>query len=190
MNRRTLTKSLFAAGFAGTASAAVPDASSNQRAQLRAKWLDIVVDDFIIDLWHNGKIVPIEKRELRREIFGATVERITLDISQGDWLVFNAVNNRLRWGGCRFFGLIGFVAENEATLHSRIRDSAWSYCDRFDQAMEFIEKRDFLHQQQPHAIEVPWGDGTSIMNELAGGNWRGEPIWGRSRNTFLKLQVD
>src|SRR3954454_12939595 len=72
-----------------------------------ARTLIAVIDDFIVDIYHNGVKVPDDRRELLVEVFGATVERITLDVRRGDWLVFNVVNNRLRWGGSSYFAVSG-----------------------------------------------------------------------------------
>src|ERR1044072_1633950 len=71
-----------------------------QRGKVIADRLFTVADDFIVDVYHNGVKVPDSKRTLLNEVFGAAVERIDLEVRPGDWIVFNVVNNRMRWGGC------------------------------------------------------------------------------------------
>src|SRR3954469_20834310 len=71
----------------------------DQRGALIADRLFTVADDFIVDVYHNGVKVPDSKRTLLVERFGATAERIDIEVRRGDWLVFNVVNNRMRWGG-------------------------------------------------------------------------------------------
>ena len=118
MNRRQVMQSLLGASvLAPIGSAAAGDDPAGVSAgKLRAKWLYFVADDFVVDVWKNGDVVPLSKRTLLHEIYGATVERVNLELSAGDWLVFHAVNNRLRWNGCRFFGMAAMAAESETTI--------------------------------------------------------------------------
>jgi hypothetical protein len=51
--------------------------------------------------------VPDSKRTLLVERFGTTAEWIDVDVKRGDWLVFNVVNNRMRWGGCSYVAVAG-----------------------------------------------------------------------------------
>src|ERR1043166_8249775 len=68
-----------------------------------ADYLIAVADDFVVDVWHDGLRVPEARRTLLRERFGACTERIDVPVRAGDWLVFHVVNNRMRWGGARYF---------------------------------------------------------------------------------------
>ena len=77
------------------------------RGRVIADRLFTVADDFIVDVYHNGVKVPDAKRTLLHEVFGATAERIDIEVREGDWVVFNVVNNRLRWGGASYFGVTG-----------------------------------------------------------------------------------
>src|SRR4051794_3180660 len=77
-----------------------PPAAS--RGEVVAVTMFTVADDFIVDVYHNGLKVPDAKRTLLVEAFGATAERVDLKVRRGDWLVFNVVNNRLRWGGASY----------------------------------------------------------------------------------------
>ena len=74
-------------------------AYAQERGKVRAEYLVTVADDFVVNVYHNGKFVPEAKRKILLERFGATVERMDVQVREGDWLVFNVVNNRLRWGG-------------------------------------------------------------------------------------------
>src|SRR5437762_10648520 len=93
--------------------ALAPDPKGDSPQDLRAKYLITVTDDFIVNVYHNGKCVPLTRRTLLAEHFGATVERIDEGVKKGDWLVFNVVNNRLRWGGACYFGVAGCFDRDE-----------------------------------------------------------------------------
>src|SRR3954452_3275615 len=95
-----------------------------------ARTLIAVADDFIVDVYHNGVKVPDDRREMVEEVHGPTVERIKLDVRKGDWLVFNVVNNRLRWGGASYFAVSGCFARDEFGFVSRPGTGPWSACDR------------------------------------------------------------
>ena len=42
-----------------------------------------VADDFVVDVYHNGVKVPDAKRTLLHEVFGATAERIDIEVRRG-----------------------------------------------------------------------------------------------------------
>src|SRR5262245_6570976 len=98
MNRRDAVRTVVA-GAVASGIAVADDPPGVSAGRLRAKWLHVCADDFVVEMWKNGRPVPTEKRSLVHEIYGATVERIDLPLVVGDWLVFNVVHNRLRWGG-------------------------------------------------------------------------------------------
>src|SRR5438067_12701216 len=77
---------------------AIPPQVTEDRT-IRAAYLITVADDFIVDVLHNGRAVPDSKRQMIKERYGATADRINIEVRKGVWLVFNVVNNRLRWGG-------------------------------------------------------------------------------------------
>src|SRR5712671_6843774 len=81
--------------------------------EVRCNYLITVADDFVVDVYHNGKPVPETKRELLVERFGATAEKVKVSVRSGDWLVFHVVQNRLRWGGSKYFAVAGCFAANE-----------------------------------------------------------------------------
>jgi len=192
MNRREALQSIVgttALTSIGVAGAHDPPGVS--ASKLRAKWLYLVADDFVVNVWKNGGAVPVEKRSLIHEIYGATVEKITLDLSAGDWLVFHVVNNRLRWNGCRFFGMAAMVAGNETTIVSS-KGNEWSFTDKPGEAPKFISSRDALHDRSVNVIPVDraWDQGVPRLNEVCGAEWRGQPIWGEAASTYLKVRID
>ena len=90
----------------------------NERANLErgaviADHIIATVDDFIVDVYQNGKKVRDDRRKLLDEMYGATIERIDIDVRQGDWIVFNVANNRLRWGGAACFIAAGLMGEDK-----------------------------------------------------------------------------
>ncbi len=156
---------------------------------IRAKYLITVADDFIVDVYHNGKYVPDSKRTLLLERFGATVERIDVEVRGGDWLVFNVVNDRLRWGGAYYFAAAGCFAQGEFGFVSSTETGDWSACDDPKDADRFIAKKSFLRHRPARAVSRPWHEGTPLMTAHAGAGWNGTPVWGASRNCWVKVIV-
>lgn len=156
----------------------------------RARYLITVADDFVVDIYHNGKAVPETKRTLLEERFGATVERIDIEVKRGDWLVFNVANNRMRWGGAYYFAVAGCFAPNEFGFVSSLEDGRWSVCDTPGDVDKFITQKTYFENHPAQKIAQPWSDGTPLMQQYAGGNWNGSPVWGSSRNTYVKVLVE
>jgi hypothetical protein len=144
-----------------------------------------VADDFIIDVYHNGVKVPDSRRTLLEERFGATAERIDIAIRSGDWVVFNVVNNRMRWGGCSYFAVTG-RGEAGVAFTTELDSGRWSCCDDTGRVSQFISDREFLAGNRARSIPNPWAAGDDLMNQVADG-WRGRPLWGQSRNTWIKF---
>jgi hypothetical protein len=191
MNRRDAVRALAAGGILHQTVSACGDPPGVSAARLRAKWVNIVADDFVVDLWHNGKPVPAAKRSLLHEIFGATVERVDVALASGDWLVLHVVHNRLRWNGCKFFGLAGLIAEREVTIVSR-NGNEWSSIDDPTDARRFIVEREYLAKRGVKVVphDVRWDQGAPRLDEACGVAWTGEPIWGDAPSTYLKLRVE
>jgi hypothetical protein len=164
--------------------------SEAPRPELRAKYLITTADDFIVDVYHNGQLVPDAKRTLLEERFGATVERIDVEVRRGDWVVFNVVNNRLRWGGNYYFGAAGCLGPNQFGFVSRLDSGRWSVCDRLEDVERFIAEKDHLSDQAAQVVQKPWEEGDLWMRRLAGEHWSGVPLWGHTRNTWIKVAVD
>ncbi len=194
-----------APGFVGESPAQSPRAADG----VLARTLITVADDFIVDVYHNGVKVADDRRELVAEVFGATVERIKVDVRPGDWLVFNVVNNRLRWRGASYFAVSG-RGDSGVAFTTELDSGRWSCCDDPGQVAQFIADRDrFARNLATHPIEEfevaqfiadrdrfadhralpvanPWDQGDSLMARHADG-WAGKPVWGGSRNTWIKF---
>src|SRR5262245_35721040 len=80
-----------------------PPLESPAATEARANYLITVTDDFVVDVYLNGKPIADAQRQLLDERFGATAEQMNVAVKKGDWLVFNVVNNRLRWNGAKYF---------------------------------------------------------------------------------------
>lgn len=178
-----------APGLAGRSPAQAPQAPANPQyfgpaSPVLARTLIAVADDFIVDVYHNGVKVPDDRRELVVEVFGATVERIKVDVRKGDWLVFNVVNNRLRWGGASYFAVSG-RGDSGVAFVTEAESGRWSCCDDLGQVTQFIAEPDRFANHRALPIVNPWSDGDSLMAQHADG-WAGKPIWGGSRNTWIK----
>ena len=164
------------------------------KSPLRANYIVTAADDFIVEAYLNGKLIPNEKRSLLDEVYGATAEKIDVEVRKGDWLVFNVVNNQLRWNGSYYFAVAGCFAENEFGFSSQIsaqKDvSCWCVCDSTRDIDRFISKRNFLSDRKPKVVATPWSAGDELMRRFAGSYWKGQPVWGARRNTWVKVIVE
>jgi hypothetical protein len=156
-------------------------------ADARASYLVTVADDFVVDVYLNGEPVPDSRRQLLMERFGATAERIDVKVKKGDWLVFNVVNNRLRWKGQKYFAVAGCFAKGEFGFVSSVEDGAWSCCDDPADVADFIADPIFGAHRRVQKVGAEWGEGTPLMRSLAGDGWKGTPVWGGARNTWIKV---
>jgi hypothetical protein len=169
-----------APGFSGD-SPAQPGPSKT--APILASTLITVADDFIVDVYHNGVKLPDDRRELVADVYGATVERIKVDVRLGDWLVFNVVNNRMRWSGSSYFAVKG---QGNAGFRTELDLGRWSCCDDPGEVGRFIAERGHFADHRALPIAKPWWEGDSLMERHADG-WKGQAIWGGSRNTWIKF---
>jgi serine/threonine protein kinase len=156
---------------------------------LRARYLVTVTDDFVVDLYHNGLKVPDSERYELQQVYGATAEKVQLEVRKGDWLVFNVVNNRFRWQGSYYFAAAGMLGENRFGFVTDLSSGDWSVCDDPGQAPQFIAVRNFLRANKPAPVSRPWQEGPKLMRKFAGPDWQGEPLWGTNRNTWIKIIV-
>jgi len=168
--------------------AAAADAQKKpEKETALSQYLITVADDFIVDVYLNGERVPDARRKLLLERFGATVERIDVPVSRGDWLVFNVVNNRLRWGGAYYFAVAGIQKDETSVGFTTQLDSGrWSCCDNPSNVARFISDRDFLTSNAAQPVKRPWHEGDRIMSRHVKG-WAGSPLWGSTRNTWIKF---
>ncbi|QOV92187.1 hypothetical protein [Humisphaera borealis] len=166
-----------------------PKPAADKKAET-ATSIMIVADDFVADIFHNGKLVPADRRSLRAEIFGAQVEKVTLTLKPGDWVVFNVVNNRLRWKGSYYFAAAAMTGDGTPVYCSDLRSGNWSACDDLSKAQRFIDDPDFLRDRKAEAVRKKWGDGDKLIRKNCPG-FDGEAIWGApdSRSTWIKFVV-
>ena len=167
------------------ASSAVPET----RGARIADSIRTVADDFIVNVYHNGEIVPDDKRTLLFEKYGATAERIDVPVRKGDWFVFNVANDRLRWNGSYYFAAAGMMGTNTIVFQSKVGDGRWSYCDNVDRVSKFIS--DWRERGSPVlAISKPWDQGDDSIKAVTSPSWSGDPIWGQSRLTWIRFVAD
>jgi hypothetical protein len=159
-------------------------------APVVATAVQVVADDFVAEMYHNGKPVPVASRTLQAEIYGAQVERVALTLRPGDWVVFNVVNNRLRWGGAYYFAAAAVDVDGLTVFSSQSGDGNWSACDDVAQAAKFIGERDAGRDRKPQAVKKEWDQGDKQIHKLCP-DFTGEAIWGdpESKSTWIKFVV-
>jgi len=155
--------------------------------EIGCDYLVTVADDFIVEVYRNGKRVPDAQRQLLAEIFGATVEKIQVAVHEGDWLVFHVVQDRLRWGGSKYFAVAGCLAENRFGFVSDPASGAWSACDDPAKVSDFISRRDAGRNNRARVIDVPWGGGDENIKLYAGKDFPGKGLWGGAPSTWIKF---
>jgi hypothetical protein len=133
-------------------------------------------DDFVINVYHNGQAVPDSAFKLEREIFGATVMRVQIDVQRGDWLVFEVVNDRFRWKGSCGFAAAGLTADGEVAFATDTQGGQWSACDSSDRASRFISEAGYLSNNGPSIPTNPWARANDEMSSRC--DWSGKIIWG------------
>jgi hypothetical protein len=151
--------------------------------------IHIVADDFVTGIYHNGKPVPNSDRKLLAEIYGAQVERVTLELKPGDWVVFNVANNHLRWHGAYYFAAAFLSDQDKLVYPSEFRSGNWSSCDDVKEVAAFISDRDHLRDHKPQPVEKPWDRGDHEISKIEG--WNGQAMWGEptSASTWIKFIV-
>jgi hypothetical protein len=169
-------------------------ASSTQPAgpgPVVSKFLYVVADDFVVEIYVNGKRVEDENRHLMGERYGATKERDDVELHAGDWIVFNVVNDRLRWNGAKYFAATGMLDDDHPAFWTDASSGKWSFCDDTANVDSFIAKPTFLASHHVEAIdEHKWDGGDDMMNHSVT-DWRGEAVWapGRARSIWIKYVV-
>lgn len=153
------------------------------------QYLVTVADDFVIDVYLNGVAVPDSRRELTLERFGASGEKINVEVNPGDWLVFHVVQNRLRWNGTKYFAVAGCNGPDQFAFVSHPASDAWSACDDPAKAGEFIRNRDAGKETRAFEIDNPWGEGDAFIRQQAGASFPGAALWGRAASTWIKYRA-
>ena len=160
-----------------------------RRGDKIADFICTVTDDFVIDIYVNGELVPAEKRKLTGETFGAQAEQIDVPIHRGDWVVFAVTNNRLRWGGSYFFGAAGMTKEKRLVFQSKLGDPRWTYTDDPASVLQFVRQRN-MRGRPVESPKVIWDRGQGQMKERTNNLWSGDPVWGAARLSWIKFIVD
>ena len=154
-----------------------------------AEQLLSVADDFVVDIWVNGKLLPLSARQMLVEMFGATTERVHFDLREGDWIVFHVVANRLRWGGARYFGVYAMNDDRQRAFVTKT-NGGWSACDDPSKVAEFTLDRAAGTDRPATRIKNPWSGGRGMFRgRIPEKEFPGEPIWGESASTWLKYVV-
>jgi len=145
-------------------------------------------DDFVVTVWQNGKVIDPSQRKLENEVFGATVERLTADVHEGDWLVFQLANNRKRWKGSRLF--MGTVMNSGIAVLETKAGPPWYVCDDPSKVQAFIANADSGNERPIKRIPLDeaWHDGMNRYKKKFP-EGKAEPIWGDERVTWIKLRV-
>lgn len=152
---------------------------------LPAAYLVTATEDFVVNVYLNGKPVPMAQREVLKEVYGSIVEKTKIEVKPGDWIVFNVANDRLRWGTC-YFGVAGLGKDGKPVFVSRLSDPRWTCCDDLAKVDEFITQKD-SKGETVRAIPKVWGDGPKLMSDYAFKGWNGDPIWGKTPSTWIKF---
>jgi hypothetical protein len=156
---------------------------------LVASALLLVADDFVVEVYVNGRPVPSESRKLQADIFGAQIERVEVDLHDGDWIVFNVASNQLRWKGAHYFACAGLKGDaNDLVFASEARSGRWLACDDLTDVARFVADPNYLSDRKAQTIEKSWDPEGKRMRERVP-NWSGEGIWGTSRGTWIKYVV-
>lgn len=148
----------------------------------------VAADDFVINVYHNGQPVPDSNFKLEKEIFGATVMRVRMDVRHGDWIVFEVANDRFRWQGSYGFAAAGLTSDKDVAFASNTDDGHWSACDSPDNASHFINDADYLNKNTTAAPASPWTRGTDELKQQC--DWNGQMIWGSgdARHVWIKYE--
>jgi hypothetical protein len=177
-------------GASGEPVATTTTAPAGERGPVIADHIVAAVDDFIIDIYLNGEKVPDASRKLLAEVHGATVEQIDVEIRRGDWIVFNVVSNRMRWDGASLFIAAARLNEGgEAVFATHVDHKQWSVCDDPAEVKKFIADPAHLADRPAKPPTNPWGEGIGRLNDIVP-NSQAEPIWGESRNTWIKFVAE
>lgn len=156
---------------------------------LVARSLTVVAKDFVIEAYKNGERLTQAQRKMVLDRFGATAEKIKIDVHAGDWLVFHVAHNRLRHKGTKYFGVTGHLNEEQVGFVSRANSPDWSVCDQAAQSHEFIHFRNAGTEARAIPIARPWEEGRKFMNKYSGHEFSGDAIWGTAPSTWIKYVV-
>jgi hypothetical protein len=145
-------------------------------------------DEFVADVYVNGRPVPQGNRHLLAEVYGAQAERVTVELREGDWVVFHVVNKGLRWDGQSYFGTAALTTDGRVVFTTERRSSRWSACDDPSAVPAFLADPTAGANVPAVAPEHVWTLGDGMLRDYVP-RWAGQPIWGRSHSTWLKCTI-
>lgn len=148
-----------------------------------------VACDFVANVWHNGKRVPPNQRVMEEEIHGRTIERDRVEIREGDWLVFQLVNNPLRENGVKLF-MLAVLKDGRPVLASE-NSEFWTSVSDPSIAEDFVQSYQSAHGSSVQELqrEERWEDGYQRFRRAF--RFPGaKPIWGQDEPVvWIKLRV-
>jgi hypothetical protein len=83
----------------------------------------------------------------------------------------------------------GCLEHNGFGFSSDWQTGDWSACDTFGDVDRFITKKNYFRHRAAQEVNRPWHDGDDLMRQFSGESWSGTPIWGATRNSWVKLNV-
>jgi hypothetical protein len=162
--------------------------SSLDQGKVIAHYLEIVSAGIVADVYQNGKIVPSNLCTMTGDIYGAQFERVKIEVHEGDWIVFHAVNNGLHDGFPPYFVVAGMIDKDHSAFQSGAQPGQWFVCDTLEAAPRFIAERDYQGDGMARKVVVHWGDGDKQIAKTVP-DWNGDPLWGNSHDPWLKFVV-
>lgn len=149
----------------------------------------LAADDFVMNVYLDGKKIPSRYYSLLSENFGATFMRVRVAVHAGDWLVFNVANDRFRWGGSAGLAVAGLY-HGQTVFVSRANSPRWRSCSKISHVPAFIAQRESYNEQPAVIPRVPY-DWTRDSVKSKCDFKRGQVIWasGNAVNVWLKYRV-
>jgi hypothetical protein len=145
-----------------------------------ADQLLLVADDLIVEIYLNGERVPDESWKLEREVFGAMVVSVRIEVREGDCLVFNVANDPLRWGGSCGFSAAALMGEQKMPVFTtESKSGAWSTAESVSQVDRFIKEPGYLAEHLAVIPSNPWKECTTELVKRC--EYTGDTLWGESR---------
>lgn len=149
----------------------------------------LAADDFVMNVYLDGKKVPSSDYSLLDENFGAAFLRVRVAVHAGDWLVFNVANDRFRWGGSCGLAVAGLY-HGRSVFVSRAKSPRWRSCSKISHVPAFIAERRSYNGQPAVIPRVPYRWTWDSVNSKCDFK-RGQVIWagGNAANVWLKYRV-
>jgi hypothetical protein len=146
--------------------------------------LQIVTSGMPVDIYQNGKLVAPGQCKIRQDAFGARMERVDMEVHEGDWLAFHVVNRNLGGGFPPYFAVAVMVNASHSAFQSQTE--TWCVCDTPGKAPRFIASFGDPGDGRARRRTRPWAEGDQEMKRTVP-DWHGESIWGNSNDEYLKV---